>query len=128
GLGLVFGEDSGDSLLAKVGGHLSYAIKVPFGVILPEARAHYVHEFRNDQRALSVHFSADPYADTASGPVSNFVVFTDPPDRNYYDWAAGVSAQFAFGISAFVDYNAVTSPDQRVHEVALGVRFEHLIP
>ncbi len=125
GLSLVFGEDTGESLLAKAGGHISYAIRVPFGVILPEARAHYVHEFKNDQRALAVHFSDDPDAGTPSGPVSNFVVFTDPPDRGYYDWAAGVSAQFAFGISAFVDYNTVTSPDQRVHEFALGVRIEH---
>jgi len=128
GLALDFGEDTGESLLAKAGGHLSYAIKTSFGVILPEARAHYVHEFKNDQRALSVHFSADPDADTVSGPVSNFVVFTDPPDRSYFDWAAGVSAQFAYGISAFVDYNAVTSPDQRVHEFTLGLRIEHRMP
>jgi len=128
GLSLVYGDDAGQSLLGKVGGHVSYAIKVPFGVILPEARAHYVREFKNDQRALSVHFSADPDANSAGGPVSNFVVFTDPPDRSYYDYAAGVSAQFAFGISAFADYNAVTSPDQRVHEVAFGVRFEHQVP
>ena len=127
GLSMVYGDDAGESLLAKVGGHLSYAIKVPFGVILPEARAHYVHEFENGQRALSVHFGADPDANSSSGPVSNFVVFTDPPDRSYYDYAAGVSAQFAFGISAFVDYNAVTSPDQRVHEVAFGLRFEYQV-
>jgi uncharacterized protein YhjY with autotransporter beta-barrel domain len=128
GLGLVFGEDTGESLLAKAGGHLSYAIKTSFAVILPEARAHYVHEFKNDQRSLSVHFSADPDAEAPGGPVSNFLVFTDPPDRSYYDWAAGVSAQFAFGISAFVDYNAITSPDQRVHEFAFGVRIEHQVP
>jgi outer membrane lipase/esterase len=127
GLSLVFGEDTGESLLAKAGGHLSYAIKTPYAVILPQARAHYVHEFKNDQRALAVHFSADPDAASPSGPVSNFVVFTDPPDRSYYDWAAGVSAQFAFGISAFVDYNAITSPDQRVHEFALGLRIEHQV-
>jgi uncharacterized repeat protein (TIGR01451 family) len=127
GMSLVYGDDAGESLLAKVGGHLSYAIKVPFGVILPEARAHYVHEFENGQRALSVHFGADPDANSSGGPVSNFVVFTDPPDRSYYDYAAGVSAQFAFGISGFVDYNAVTSPDQRVHEVAFGVRFEYQV-
>jgi len=125
---LTYGQDTGESLLAKAGGHLSYAIKMPFGVILPEARAHYVHEFKNDQRALSVHFSADPDANTPSGPVSNFVVFTDPPDRSYFDWAAGVSAQFAFGISAFVDYNAISSSDQRVHEFAIGLRIEHQVP
>jgi outer membrane lipase/esterase len=127
GMSLVFGEDTGESLLAKAGGHLSYAIKTPYAVILPEARAHYVHEFKNDQRALGVHFSADPDAALPGGPVSNFVVFTDPPNRSYYDWAAGVSAQFALGISAYVDYGAITSPDQRVHDFALGLRFEYQV-
>ena len=28
---------------------------------------------------------------------------------------------------AFVDYNTVTSPDQRVHEFALGIRLEHRV-
>jgi outer membrane lipase/esterase len=128
GLSLTFGEDTGESLLGKVGGHVSYAIKLPVGVLLPEARAHYVHEFKNDQRALSVHFSSDPFADTATGPVSNFVVFTDAPDRGYFDWAAGFSAQFAFGISAFVDYNSIVSSYQRVHEFGLGIRIEHQAP
>jgi uncharacterized protein YhjY with autotransporter beta-barrel domain len=128
GLALVFGEDTGESLLAKFGGHIAYAIKTPFAVILPEARAHYVHEFENGQRAINVRFSADPDVSSPGGPVSNFVVFTDAPDRSYYDYAAGVSAQFAFGISAFVDYDAINSSDQRIHEFALGVRFEHRVP
>jgi len=125
GLGLSFGSDIGESLLTKAGGHLSYAIKTSFGVILPEARAHYIHEFKDQQRALTVRFTDDPDAGTPMGPVSNFLVFTDPPERNYFDWAAGFSAQFAFGISAFADYNAVQSSVQRIHEIAFGVRFEH---
>jgi uncharacterized protein with beta-barrel porin domain len=125
GLGLSFGNDIGESLLAKAGGHLSYAIKTSFGVILPEARAHYIHEFKDQQRALTVHFTDDPDAGTPMGPVSNFLVFTDPPDRNYFDWAAGFSAQFAFGISAFADYNAIQSSVQRIHDIAFGVRIEH---
>ncbi len=71
-----------------------------------------------------VHFANDPDAGTPIGPVSNFLVFTDPPNRNYFDWAAGVSAQFAYGISAFADYNAIESPVQRVHDIAFGVRIE----
>lgn len=128
GLAMDFGEDTGVSLLAKAGGHIAYAISTPIAVILPEARAHYVHEFKNDQRALSVHFSSDPDAGTPSGPVSNFVVFTDPPDRGYFDWAAGVSAQFKFGVSAYVDYNSSNTSDQRVHEFAVGLRLEHRVP
>jgi outer membrane lipase/esterase len=127
GLAMVFGEDTGESLLAKAGGHVAYAIKTSYAVILPAARAHYVHEFKNDQRALSVHFGSDPAANTPSGPISNFVVFTDPPNRGYFDWAAGFSAQFAFGISAFVDYNSISSANQRMHEFTLGLRIEHQV-
>jgi hypothetical protein len=96
-------------------------------VVLPEARIHYIHEFQDPQHALNVRFANDPDAGTPIGPVSNFLVFTDPPDRNYFDWAAGVSAQFAFGISAFADYNAIESSMQRVHDIAFGIRIEHAL-
>src|SRR5262249_39587417 len=98
GMGLVFGKQIGESLLLKAGGHLAYAINTRYAVILPQARAHYVHEFKDDQRAVTVHFSDDPNVDTTNGPVSNFVIFTDRPDRGYFDWAAGFSAQFPLGI------------------------------
>ncbi len=125
GLGLTYGDDIGESLIAKAGGHFSYAVKTSFGVLLPEARIHYIHEFQDQQRSLGVHFTNDPDAGTPIGPVSNFMVFTDPPTRNYFDWAAGVSAQFAFGISAFADYNAIQSSVQRLHDIAFGLRIEH---
>jgi uncharacterized protein YhjY with autotransporter beta-barrel domain len=124
GLALSYGDDIGESLIAKAGGHFSYALKTSFGVLLPEARIHYIHEFQDQQRSLGVHFANDPDAGTPIGPVSNFLVFTDPPNRNYFDWAAGVSAQFAYGISAFADYNAIESPVQRVHDIAFGIRIE----
>jgi len=124
GLALSYGEDVGESLIAKAGGHFSYALKTSFGVILPEARIHYIHEFEDKQRSLGVHFTNDPDSGTPIGPVSNFLVFTDPPNKNYFDWAAGVTAQFAYGISAFADYNAIQSPVQRVHDIAFGIRIE----
>jgi uncharacterized protein YhjY with autotransporter beta-barrel domain len=127
GLALSYGDDIGESLVAKAGGHFSYAIKTSFAVVLPEARIHYIHEFQDPQHALNVRFANDPDAGTPIGPVSNFLVFTDPPDRNYFDWAAGVSAQFAFGISAFADYNAIESSMQRVHDIAFGIRIEHAL-
>ena len=43
-------------------------------------------------------------------------------------WAAGVSAQFAYGISAFIDYSAVAEEDNlTTHELAFGVRFQYLV-
>ncbi len=128
GMALGFGRQTGESLLLKAGGHLSYALNTPYAVILPEARAHYVHEFKDDQRAVAVHFADDPSVDTANGPISNFVIFTDRPARGYFDWATGVSAQFPYGISAFFDYSSVAGENYvHTHEFAFGVRLQRLM-
>ena len=63
-----------------------------------------------------------------TAPVSDFVIFTDRPKRSYFDWAAGFSAQFPYGISAFVDYNAVAGESNiHTHEFAFGVRLQRLV-
>ena len=127
GMGLVFGRQTGESLQLKAGGHVAYAINTPFAVILPQARAHYVREFKDDQRAVTVHFAEDPGVDSSNSPISNFVIFTDRPDRGFFDWAAGFSAQFPFGLSAFVDYNAIAGEGNiRTHELAFGLRLQRL--
>ena len=128
GMALAFARQTGESLLLKAGGHLSYAINTRFAVLLPDARAHFVHEFKDDQRAVAAHFVDDPSAGTSNTPISDFVIFTDRPQRNYFDWAAGISAQFPYGISAFVDYNAVAGENYiHTHEFAFGVRLQRLI-
>jgi uncharacterized protein YhjY with autotransporter beta-barrel domain len=128
GMALGFARQTGESLLLKAGGHLSYALNTRFAVLLPEARAHYVHEFKDDQRAVTVHFVDDPSAGSSNGPISNFVIFTDRPARSYFDWAAGISAQFPYGISAFAEYNSVAGESHiQTHELAFGVRLQHLM-
>jgi outer membrane lipase/esterase len=127
GMDLIFGEQRGESLLVKAGGHASYAFNTRFAVLLPTVRAHYIHEFKNDQQPLNVHFAEDPTIGTPEGPVGNFVVFTDRPDRGYFDWSAGCTAQFAFGVSAFAEYNALAGAGGlHTHEFTLGVRIERL--
>lgn len=126
GLALAYGSEVGDSLLAKAGGTASYAIDTPIGVILPEVRAHYVHEFKDDQRTYAVHFADDPDIDTPGGAVSNFVIYTDQPGRNYLDWAAGITAQLPFGFSGFVEYGSVEAQNYiHTNQLSAGVRFQH---
>ncbi len=128
GMALAFANQTGESLLLKAGGHLSYALNTRFAVLLPEARAHYVHEFKDDQRAVTVHFVDDPSAGTSNQPISDFVIFTDRPARSYFDWAAGISAQFPYGISAFADYNSVAGESYiHTHELAFGIRLQRLM-
>jgi outer membrane lipase/esterase len=125
GMALQYADQTGESLVLKAGGHVSYAIGTPIAVILPEARIHYVHEFKDDQREVDARFLEDPTIGTPNGPVGNFFVLTDPPDRNYLDWAAGVSAQFPYGIVAFIDYSSIDGlADIRTHELSFGLRVE----
>jgi outer membrane lipase/esterase len=128
GMALVYGDQAGESLLLKGGGHFSYAISTPIAVVLPQVRARYIHEFKNDQRALNVHFVDDPTVTSVSGPISTFNVFTDRPDRGYFDWSAGVTAQFKFGVAAFVDYSSLAGYSQlQTHELSFGIRIQHLV-
>jgi outer membrane lipase/esterase len=128
GMALSYDAQTGESLILKAGGHVSYVWSTPVMVVSPELRFSYDHEFKNNQRASTAHFAADPTIDSINGPISSFVVFTDTPDRNYFDWAAGVSAQFPFGISAFIDYSAIAAESNLTsHEFAFGVRFQYLV-
>jgi uncharacterized protein YhjY with autotransporter beta-barrel domain len=128
GMGLVFNNQAGESLTLKAGGHLSYAVSTPIVVVLPQLSARYIHEFKNDQRALNVHFEDDPSAHALSGAVSTFQVYTDEPARGYFDYSAGITAQFPFGISAFASYSALGGYSTiALREYAFGIRFQHLV-
>jgi uncharacterized protein YhjY with autotransporter beta-barrel domain len=128
GMELAFGEQLGESLLLKAGGHISYAISTPVAIVLPQLNARYIHEFKNDARALQAHFIEDPSVNQPAGPVSSFAVYTDQPDRGYFDYTGGITAQFAFGIAAFVNYSAIAGQTNiRTHEVSFGIRFQHLV-
>lgn len=128
GMALAFGEQAGDSLLLKGGGHASYAISTPIAIILPQVSARYIHEFKNDQRSLEVHYINDPSVNTTTGPVSTFAVYTDRPDRGYFDWTTGITGQFAFGIAAFINYSALAGESNiQTHEFSFGVRIQHLV-
>lgn len=122
GLTLNFGGMTSMSLLAKAGGYVTYAWKTRWAVILPQVRVRYLHEFMNDARTQAVAFAADtlPGAESRS-----FFVFTDVPDRSYFDWKASVLFQFPFGIAGFVDYGGVTGlRNISSHEVNVGLRVE----
>jgi hypothetical protein len=72
-----------------------------------------------------VHYSNDPFVDTPDQPSSGFVIFTDEPDENYFNWAVGLSATFANGLSGFIDYESVESLDTiTMQELSIGLRYE----
>ena len=105
-----------DSLQTAAGLQFAYAINLPWAVIMPMVRGEYIHEFKNDQRNISAYFSQDPTQ-------TRFNILTDTPDRDYIILNAGMSAQFAHGISAFVSYDTVQAHSYvNNHNFVGGVR------
>jgi uncharacterized protein YhjY with autotransporter beta-barrel domain len=122
GLDLAFGGITSSSLVAKVGGYASYAIKTSLGVILPQLRARYMHEFLNDARTQSVKFAADTLPGASDRA---FDVYTAQPDRNYFDWRASVLMQLPHGIAGFIEYGRVAGLQSiSMHELNIGLRVE----
>ena len=118
GLSLAFDSQHIVSLTSLLGAQASYAISTGVGVFLPQVRVAWEHEFEDDSRTITARFIADP----ANTPIR---IPTDNPDRDFVNFGVGVSAVFAGGFSAFVDYETVFAlEDVTVHNVTLGVRKE----
>jgi outer membrane autotransporter protein len=118
GLDLFVDRQHVDSLQTAFGGRVAYSINTPFGVVIPQGSVEWRHEFLNDSRSVTAKYAVDPFN-------TFFVIPTDNPDRDYVALAAGVSAVFSRGISAFVNYEtALGLRDVTHHGFTGGVRFE----
>ena len=101
----------------------SYAYKTPerlqkirLGVLIPQVRAEWVHEYKNDSHNLE-----------ASLVQANQIISTSTadPDRDYFKVGCGLSAIFAGGISAYIQYEEVLGLSNiTAHNVAVGLRVE----
>ena len=64
-----------------------------------------------------------PSTKRSIGAASAFAILTDDPDRDYFNWSAGLSAQFPFGVAAFADYQAMAGLARTsMHDISLGLR------
>jgi outer membrane autotransporter protein len=120
GLDLAYRQQDYVSATANAGLRMSYAWKTTVAVVLPQIRGEFIKEFIDDTESFGVRFANDPYEDT---PL--IIVSTAVPDRSYFRLAAGLSAQFRHGISAFVEYQRLESLDLfNYADIALGLRVE----
>jgi outer membrane autotransporter protein len=107
-----------DSFTLQLGGDLSYAISRSWGVLLPQVHVEWVHEFDDDAQSVVGHFLLDP-SSTA------FSLNTDSPDSDYVNLDLGVSAQFAHGRSAYINYRKLIGyRDLDMDSYSAGVRLE----
>jgi len=111
------GKQNAVSLQTAFGGQVSYALSTSFGVLMPTARAEWVHEFHDGSRPVSWQFS--------SVPQNPFINVSDGSSRNFANVGAGVSAQFTHGASAFMFYETMLGRNNIAdHSISAGVRAE----
>jgi hypothetical protein len=104
---------------------VSYAVLTDWGVLVPNARFDWVREFEDGNESLSYAFVNDPYADDPDDPSPTITLRSDRPDSSYFILSAGVSVQFIYGLSGFVNYQTYTGySDFTIDEWNLGVRWE----
>ncbi|MEA3277128.1 MAG: autotransporter outer membrane beta-barrel domain-containing protein [Pseudomonadota bacterium] len=117
-MGLAIDSQTYESLTSNLGIQIARAISHAHGVIVPQLRLGWIHEFKNDQESVGARFVND---------INNTPLFvlTNKPDRDYIDLAIGVSAQFAQGKSGFISYNTLLDYDGVSYNAfSAGVRVE----
>ncbi len=121
GLNLIYDEQQFSSFTGNLGLRTTYAWNTSWGVLLPHVRIDYVREFEDDVDVFGVRFAADPNANSTP-PI---LVETDNPDRSYWRLATGLSAQFAHGISGYVEYQRLESFEYiSFEDVSIGLRMQ----
>lgn len=117
GLELAFDRQHEDSLTTTLGVFASMAFSLPFGVLVPQVNAEYVHEFMRDQHVVYFRFEEDLNR-------TRLRFLTESPDRDYANVGAGVSLVFPGGLAGFVNYRALVGySNQFSHTVTAGLRF-----
>lgn len=118
GLGLAVSRSESTSVVSVVGLRASYAISQPWGVVLPQARFEYEHEFDDDPRTTTTSLLLDPARNT-------FRVRNDAPDRNSFNVGAGLLFVLPNGWMPYVDYEGLLGySDASRHRVTAGLRVE----
>jgi uncharacterized protein YhjY with autotransporter beta-barrel domain len=120
GLNLRYDEQSFQSLTANFGLRASYTVSLPWGVVIPYLGSDYVRELKRNVEVFNVRFASDP-----ANPTPPIEVRSNDPDQSYWRLTGGLSAQFPFGISGYVEYQRLQSFDF-VHftDLAMGLRMQ----
>jgi uncharacterized protein YhjY with autotransporter beta-barrel domain len=118
GLALNVSKQKANSLTGILGLDMSYAIGASWGVIVPQARIEYEHEFDDDPRTTLTSLVLD----SANTP---FAITNDAPDRDYFNAGIGLVFVLPGGVMPFIDYEALIGySNLKRHRVAAGIRLE----
>jgi uncharacterized protein YhjY with autotransporter beta-barrel domain len=117
-LNLVVDDQNVSSLTSALGLQVAYPISTGFGILQPQARAAWRHEFRNNARTVDAFFVED-------GAATRFDVRTPSPDRDWLDLGVGLSLTTIHDIAAFVEYEGdFFRDDLDRHRITAGLRYQ----
>ncbi len=113
-----FGKQTIESLTSTLGIQSAYAFSFPWGVLIPQLRGEWHHQFMDGQRQVKAGFVND----TSN---QSFILTSDSPTRDYYTFGAEVSSVLPGGISAFLAYESLLSYSSiNSNKLMLGARLE----
>ncbi len=113
GLALQIDDQDFESLMMTLGGSATGQWGERY---FPQVSVEYVHEFKNNNEPVTGRFVND-----ISG--TTFTLLTDPPDRNYFNFGAGLTAVLTDTTTGFVRYQGLFGyEDLDVHAFEVGVR------
>ena len=109
------------SLTSTLGAQVGYSVSQSWGVLVPNARLEWEHQYRDDRvRSILASFAGAVAASPTVIPVS-----TTPVDRNYFNLGLGLAAHFGVGRSALIYYQTVLGRSgQTSHAVTAELRLE----
>ncbi|MCH8505142.1 MAG: autotransporter outer membrane beta-barrel domain-containing protein [Ectothiorhodospiraceae bacterium] len=118
GLDLEVQRQTVESFTSAVGAQLAYTVGLPFAVLIPQARAEWIHEFSNSGRRVETRYVNDPDRNVLA-------VRSDDPDRDYFRLGVGVSLVTRTGTQAYLDYETLQGlKDIESHQITAGIRLE----
>lgn len=113
-------KQSSSSFVSVLGVRASHAISTSWGVLVPQVRLEYEHEFRDAARTVDLRLTAQPASNQLTLPITS-----SRRDPNYLNAAAGLVFVFPRGMSAFLEYEGLLGYSNFTrHRASAGVRFE----
>jgi len=113
------------SFTSNLGVQLVNPISKSWGILTPQLRAEWVHEYDNDSRVIRGRFLGAIGSTLSSNLNQPILLPTDDPDEDYFNVAVGVSAQLADNKSWFLQYEGIFGlSETSLHIFQAGLRVE----
>ncbi len=107
------------SLTTSLGAQMSYALSLPWGVLVPQVYGEWLHQYKDNARVITASFVGDFVAH------QQFSTFAAEPTRNFGNVGARLVGSFAHGLSGYLGYDALVGYSTvNSNRVTLGARWE----